>query len=202
MVARLVAKLPKGFVLLAPSSRLCTASATEMLGRVNAGFFTLEDHVTLLGSGRLNAPKTGAELFVAHLPEMKDAVREADLGRALQLFGGLMGLGPRLKKAQPARVFDLMVFQKKTKAETASVCECAASLITKRVALIERHFNMSMERLLAISSDLGERLRTVKGDRYARKQHGARRDESAECETDEDAAPQEEYRYDGESGDD
>lgn len=74
VVARLVAKLPKGFVLLAPTSRFCTATATELMGRVNAGFFTLDEHVTILPSGKLNAPKTGAELFTAHLPEMKDAV--------------------------------------------------------------------------------------------------------------------------------
>ena len=177
VVARLVAKLPKGFVLLAPSSRFCTATATDMLGRVNAGFFDLVTHVELLDSGKLHAPKTGAELFAAHLPEMKEAVRESDIVRALQMFGGLMGLGTRLKKAPPARVFDLMVFKKKTKAETATACKCVASLITKRVALIENHFHMPMAKLLALSSVMQERLRTVKGDRYAKKKHGAMRDE-------------------------
>lgn len=202
VVARLVAKLPKGFVLLAPSSRFCTATATDLLGRVNAGFFDLETHVELLESGKLHAPKTGAELFAAHLPEMKDAVRESDIVRALQMFGGLMGLGTRLKKAPPARVFDLMVFKKKTKAETATACKCVASLITKRVALIEDHFHMPMAKLLALSSVMQERLRTVKGDRYAKKKHGAMRDEPEQYKDDDDAAPQEEYRYDEGSADD
>jgi hypothetical protein len=45
------------------------------------------------------------------------------------------------------------------------------------VALIERHFAMPIERLRAFASDLKERQRTVKGDRYARKKQGAARDE-------------------------
>ena len=202
VVARLVAKLPKGFVLLAPSSRFCTATATDMLGRVNAGFFDLETHVELLESGKLHAPKTGAELFAAHLPEMKDAVRESDIVRALELFGGLLGLGANLKKAPPARVFDLMVFKKKTKAETATACKCVASLITKRVALIENHFHMPMAKLMALSSSMQERLRTVKGDRYAKKKQGATRDEPEQYKDDDDAAPQEEYRYEKGNADD
>ena len=79
--------------------------------------------------------------------------------------------------APPARVFDLMVFKQMTKAETALECRCAASSITKRVTLIERHFAMSIERLRAFASDLKERQRTVKGDRYARKKQGAARNE-------------------------
>ena len=82
--------------------------------------------------------------------------------------------------APPARVFDLMVFKKVTKAETALECKCVASLITKRVALIERHFDMPIERLRAFASDLKERQRTVKGDRYAKKKRGAVRAESAQ----------------------
>lgn len=202
VVARLVARLPKGFILLAPTNRFCTAKAMELLGRVNAGFFDLETHVELLESGKLHAPKTGAELFAAHLPEMKDAVRESDIVRALQMFGGLMGLGTRLKKASPARVFDLMVFKKKTKAETATACKCVASLITRRVELIENHFNMTMEKLIALSSPLQERLRTVKGDRYAKKKHGAMRDEPEQYKDDDDSAPQEEYRHEEGSADD
>jgi hypothetical protein len=82
-------------------------------------------------------------------------------------------------------VFDLMVFKKMTKAEAALECGCAASSITKRVALIERHFNMPIERLGAFASDLKERQRTVKGDRYARKKHGAAGDEPERWDDDE-----------------
>jgi hypothetical protein len=51
-----------------------------------------------------------------------------------------------------------------------------ASLITRRVALIERHFEMPIEKSRAFASDIQERQRTVKGDRCAKKKHGAVRD--------------------------
>lgn len=79
------------------------------------------------------------------------------------------------------------------------------SLITKRVALIEDHFHMPMAKLLALSSVMQERLRTVKGDRYAKKKHGAMRDEPEQyvneekpsAREDEDGyLPEERARYD------
>ena len=179
VVAQLVARQPKGFVLLAPTSRFCTAPATELLARVNAGFFSLEAHVTVLPGGRLHAPKSGAELFKGHLPEQKEAVWESDAARVFRLFGELLAMGTKWK-ASPARVFDLMVFQKRTKAETAVVCKCARSLITKRVALIQGHFRLTIEKLQDYASDLKERQRTVKGDRYAKKKRGAAPDEPAD----------------------
>ena len=103
-------------------------------------------------------------------------IDQGEAARVFRLFGELLGMGTDLV-APPARVFDLMVFKKMTKAETSLECKCVASLITKRVALIERHFAMPIERLRAFASDLKERQRTVKGDRYARKKHGAARDD-------------------------
>ena len=120
------------------------------------------------------------------------------------MFGELLEMGTDLV-APPARVFDLMVFKKMTKAETALECRCVASLITKRVALIERHFAMHIERLRAFASDLKERQRTVRGDRYAKKKHGAVQDEPAQFDEgdrtgareDEDGyLPEERHGYD------
>jgi hypothetical protein len=118
-------------------------------------------------------------LFKGHLPEHKEAVRESDSARVFRLFGELLAMGTKLV-APPARVFDLMVFKRMTKAETALECKCAASSITKRVALIENHFQMGIERLRSFASDLKERQRTVKGDKYAKRKHGAVRDEPAQ----------------------
>ena len=178
-VAQLVARLPKGFVLLAPTSRFCTASATELLGKVNAGFFSLERHVELLETGRLHAPRSGAELFVGYLPEKKESFRDTESLRVFRLFGELLAMGTKWK-ASPARVFDLMVFQKRTQAETAVACKCAPSLITKRVALIEGHFRLPIEKLRDYASDLKERQRTVKGDKYAKKKRGAAPEEAVQ----------------------
>jgi hypothetical protein len=118
----------------------------------------------------------GAELLEGYLPQQKGAISESEAAQVFRLFGELLAMGTDLV-APPARVFDLMVFKKLTKAETALECKCVASLITKRVALIERHFAMPIERLRAFASDLKERQRTVRGDRYARKKQGAVQDE-------------------------
>jgi hypothetical protein len=115
-------------------------------------------------------------LVAARLPERKEPPREAECLRVFRLFGELLAMGTELT-ASPARVFDLMVFRKLTKAETAVACKCAASLITRRVAAIEEHFGMPMAKLCDFASDIKERQRTVKGDRYAKKKGGAVRDE-------------------------
>jgi hypothetical protein len=120
--------------------------------------------------------KVDGLLAAARLPENKQPLPEAECLQVFRLFGELLGMGTDLVAA-PARVFDLMVFKKMTKAETALECKCAASLITKRVGLIERHFAIPIERLRAFASDLKERQRTVKGDRYAGKKCAGPRDE-------------------------
>jgi hypothetical protein len=86
VVARLVARWPKGFILLAPTSRFCTATATDMLGRVNAGFFDLATHVELLDSGKLHAPKSGEELFAELLADRASHRKEIERPTARYVF--------------------------------------------------------------------------------------------------------------------
>ena len=175
VVAELAARLQGPFILLAPTSDHFDAPCQELLAHARAGFFPLETTVLLGENGRLRPVKPPGELFAQFTPSRKET-DESEAARVFRLFGELLGMGTDLV-APPARVFDLMVFKKITKAETALECRCVASLITKRVALIEKQFAMPIERLRAFASDLKERQRTVKGDRYARKKHGAARGE-------------------------
>ena len=175
VVAELVARLQRRFILLAPTSYHCDAPCQELLAHARAAFFPLETTVLLSDNRRLRTTKPPGELF-AQLTPRRNETDESEAARVFRLFSDLLGMGTDLV-APPARVFDLMVFKKLTKAESALECKCVASLITKRVALIERHFAMPIERLRAFASDLKERQRTVKGDRYARKKQGAARDE-------------------------
>lgn len=122
----------------------------------------------------------------ARLPVSKEPLQEGECLRVFHLFGELLAMGTELV-ASPARVFDLMVFRKLTKAETAVACKCAASLITRRVATIEGHFGMPMEKLCDYASDIKERQRTVKGDRYAKKKRGAVQYEVEQCDDGDDA---------------
>ena len=124
------------------------------------------------------------------LPESKEPLPEGECLRVFHLFGELLAMGTELV-ASPARVFDLMVFRKLRKAETAEACKCAASLITRRVATIEGHFGLSMEKLCDFASDIKERQRTVRGDRYAKKKRGAVRDELEQSDGSEETGPKE-----------
>ena len=120
--------------------------------------------------------KVDGLVAAARLAEKREPLPEGEYLRVFHLFGELLAMGPDLV-ASPARVFDLMIFRKLTKAETAVACKCSASLITRRVAAIEGHFGMPMEKLQDFASDIKERQRTVKGDRYAKKKQGGVRDE-------------------------
>jgi hypothetical protein len=183
VVAELVARLQRRFILLAPTSYHCDAPCQELLAHARAAFFPLETTVLLSDNRHLRTTRPPGELF-AQITPPRNETDESEAARVFRLFGELLGMGTDLV-APPARVFDLMVFKKRTKAETALECKCAASSVTKRVALIERHFAMPIARLRAFASDLKERQRTVKGDRYARKKQGAARDELAQWDDDE-----------------
>jgi len=202
-VAYLLAHLPKGFILLTPT-KLGDANTLELLTKASVGFYDLESHLTLLPSGKLHSAKTADVLFAAHLPATKEMVRDAESARVWRLFSELLGMGAKLK-ASPAQVFDLMVFKKKTHAETAVACKCARSLITKRVAVIENHFDMTIEKLCDFASDLKDRLTTVKGDRYAKKKHGSPQVDPKEPDddnNDDSDSNREEYVYENEGKDD
>ena len=189
-LTELAVRLREGFIVLSPTSRGCDVRSKELLASAKAGFFDLESQVALLPTGKLDARRSGGALFAGHVPETKELVRDSESLRVFRLFGELLAMGTKLK-ASPARVFDLMVFQKRSKAETAVACKCAASLITRRVALIEGHFQMRIEKLRAFASDLKERQRTVKADRYAKKKRGAIRDEPTQYDEGDKGSPKE-----------
>lgn len=176
VVAQLVARLPKGFILLAPTSRFCTAPATELLGKVNAGFFSLESHVTVLASGKLHAARSGGELFAAHLPEKREAIKESEGKRVFELFTKL-ATGRRIKKAPLEMVFRLTVLKGHSQSKAAELCGCVPPLISRRVKTIESRFKMSIEQLRNFASVILEMESSVKGQRTAKKKHGAPKDE-------------------------
>ena len=131
---------------------------------------------TLSTARRLQARESGEELFSACLPEKKDLINEAETQRVFRLFRELMSLGSQLK-APPGQVFELMVFKGHGQNETARLCKCAPSLITRRVATIESHFGISVEQLRNYATVLTEMDRSVKGQRYAKKKHGPPKEE-------------------------
>lgn len=190
VVAQLVARLPKGFILLAPTSRFCTAPATELLGKVNAGFFSLESLVTVLASGKLHASKSGGELFAAHLPEKREAIKESEGKRVFELFTKL-ATGKRIKKAPLETVFRHTVLKGHSQNKAAELCGCVPPLISRRVKTIESRFQMSIERLRNFASVILEMESSVKGQRTAKKKHGAPKDEAPQYDEGDRQEPKE-----------
>src|ERR1039457_1139151 len=117
LVAGLVARLQRRFILLAPTSYHCNAPCQELLAHARAVFFPLETTVLLSDNRRLRTTRPPGELFAQFTPRRKET-DESETARVFRLFGELLGMGTDLV-APPARVFDLIVFKKVTKAETA-----------------------------------------------------------------------------------
>ena len=196
VVARLVAKLPKGFVLLAPSSRFCTANATDMLSRVNAGFFTLEEHVTVLASGKLNAPKSGAELFAAYLPEKREAVKESE---ATRIFAILQKLKSK-RAGESAPLYDVFVatvLDGLSQSAAAKRCECSPAQMSKRVKELKVEFGMPLKQLQNFAKPLLEMQTSVKGDQRRKRKPGSGPGAFADDKPgdgEDDSLPAEEYQ--------
>lgn len=69
VVAELSARLPGGFILLAPTKQFCNAAIQELLAKASAGFFDMESNLTLRADGSMEASKKGKELFARLLAE-------------------------------------------------------------------------------------------------------------------------------------
>ena len=151
VVAQLVARFPKGFVLMAPTSRFCTATATELLGRVNAGFFSLEAQVTLLASGKLYAAKGGGELFAGFLPEQKEPVPEDVARQAFRLIEQLDS-DEVIKPPTVLTVFRLYCVKEMTTEQVRRKCRCSKGTVINRLELIRKRTGMKPDELRRFSS--------------------------------------------------
>ncbi|OQC24193.1 MAG: hypothetical protein BWX68_02360 [Verrucomicrobia bacterium ADurb.Bin063] len=175
----LAVRLREGFVVLAPTGRWFDVRAKELLAGIRAGFFDLESNVALVPGGRLQASKRAGELFVRFLPERAEAADESDAKRVFELFRKL-ATDKGITKAPLETVFRLTVLEGHSQAKTARLCECAASLISRRVKTIESRCDMSIELLRNYASAILEMEASVKGDKPRKKKYGAPRDEPDE----------------------
>ena len=99
-------------------------------------------------------------------------VSESEARRVFRLLQGLES-DPKKQKAQLDRVFRLTVLEKRSQKETAEICECVRSLISRRVATIECEFERSIEELRLLASAVLDLESSVKGQRWAKKKEGA-----------------------------
>ncbi len=108
---------------------------------------------------------------VAGRAEVEAQVTEGEARRVFVLMKRLEG-APKQRKAAMAAVFRLLVLQGLSQRATAARCGCAESLISIRVADIEKAFGMSVGRLRNFASELLSLESAAKGQRARKKKFG------------------------------
>lgn len=196
-VAELASRWHDGFILFAPTSRFVDCHTHELFSHARAKFFDLESHVRLQTDGTLHAPVRAGELFAKFLTHRDQPVSESAAQQVLRTLQKLRSKRAGIK-APPFDVFMCLVTDGMSQREAAIECECSLGLISVRVEELEREFKRSLTELRALASELVELQTTVKADERRKRGQGARTDQFESKGEDPDAAPGEEYQYDGE----
>ena len=149
-VAQLVARLPEHFILLSPTRRFLNGNAQGWLKTAKAGYFDLESNLVLLPSGKLQARKTGGELFSPLLPT---ATQPTDEVQARQLFALVekMESDRRLKNPSVMEVFRLYCIKGKTTDQMVDICKTSKGTVINRLDVIREVTGKDPKELQAFS---------------------------------------------------
>jgi hypothetical protein len=150
-VAQLVARLPERFILLSPSRRFWNGNSSAWLKTAKAGLFDLESNLIFLPGGKLQARKSGGELFSPYLPQASELMNDNEARRLFALLKALE-LESNYRKAPVTRVFQLYCLEKLSRNEVAKACRCVPSLITLRLKAIHKKLGRKPLELRGISS--------------------------------------------------
>src|SRR5204862_989200 len=89
IISQLSSRLRRPFILWSPTNENLDALAQEGLANAGAEFFTLENIMRFSQDGRLQAVKSGGELFARFNPEMKEELEEDTARKAFALVKSL-----------------------------------------------------------------------------------------------------------------
>ena len=149
-VAQLVARLPGQFVLLTPTRRWVNGNVLAWLKTTKAGCFDLESTLVFLPSGKLQARKSGGELFSPFLPT---ATQPTDEVQARQLFALVekMESDRRLKNPSVMEVFRLYCIKGKTTDQIVDICKTSKGTVINRLDVIREVTGKDPKELQAFS---------------------------------------------------
>jgi hypothetical protein len=166
VVLELSARLPEGFILLAPTSRNADASDLERLLRCRAGLFDLESCAQIGPGGVLSCVTAPGELFSRVTPQPKQEERSV-LERA---FGLVKALEKQKRLAPPGvmAVFDQFCMQGRNISQIARSLHCSRGTISNRLRAIRKSTGMDPAALRQVSSQFSA-IEEAASDSRARK---------------------------------
>ena len=182
-IAQLAVKFTKGFILLT-LTKLADAGAMDWASRANVGLYDLETNFDLASAGSLHTAKTVEVLFAAHLPEKQAAFKQSEVTRIFAVLQKLKSKRAGIS-APLFDVFTVMILEGPTSyRKAAKQLDCSIGTLSARIEELENEFKMPVTELLAYAKPMIEMERAVKGQRTAKKKHGAPKDESEQSATD------------------
>jgi hypothetical protein len=179
VVAGVIARLGRPFILLGPTTRWLDAETLGLLHAARSEYFDLESQLTLLPSGVFQPQKSGGELFSRFLPEGEETAGPREASR---VFALMKMLGSGAKKAPLDAVFRLLVLEGRSQDYAAKEFQCSKALLSLRVEEIEKRMKKTLCELRALASHLGEMAATVQNRRSGYRQVIADDPESEEKE--------------------
>lgn len=129
-------------------------------GRVLNALMRIENKVNAIQAGMAG---------VQAKPDIRVSEQEA---RRVFLLLQRLESRPKQRKASLGTVFRLLVLEGLSQRATATRCDCVESLISARVAAIERAFGMSIGQLRNFASELLSLEAAAKGERTRKKNFG------------------------------
>ena len=163
---------------------------------------------TVVGESLLVRMERKLDALLAAFAEMlarggPEADAQLPPGEAAKVFALLRGMEnrPKERKAPLVNVFRLLVMEGHSQRVAAARCKCVESLVSARVATIERRFGMSIERLRNLASELQSLEQAAKGERRRKKSAG-RPDDFERAENNEGEEADQPEREEDRCGDD
>jgi hypothetical protein len=150
VVADLVARLRKRFILLTPTARLPDVPALERLAGAGAALFDLESRLRITASGALEAVSPPGETFAAFTAEPRPD-EQSLATRAVALVRQLDSEG-LVTPPSALAVFRLFCLEDRSAAEIAREFRCSKPTVLRRLRLIREKTGLSPAQLRRLSA--------------------------------------------------
>lgn len=170
VVAELVARLRKRFILLAPTKRFVDSSCLELLENAKAELFDLESQILIESNGSLTARQSPGKLFQQFAPEAKESLQEDDARKLFALVKALDSAGNSARTAPVFTVFRLYCMESLSAEQVASKCHCSKGTVMNRLKVIRRTTGTAPAKLRAYSTQF-DVIAASLTDKRARKIH-------------------------------